>query len=68
MAIDIAAVCSIADSNQSSQTLAIALALMFSIYTVTAIALSALSIYSASQIPITQPPQIRDVYVSHSQA
>ena len=52
MAVDVAAVCSSADANQGSQTLAIVLSIMFSIYTVVAIALSALTIYSTSQVPI----------------
>ena len=51
MAIDITAVCQAADSNQGSQTLAIVLSIMFSIYTVVAIILSALTIYSTSQAP-----------------
>ena len=52
MAVDVAAVCSTADANQGSQALAIVLSVMFSIYTVVAIALSALTIYSTSQVPL----------------
>lgn len=55
MAIDIASVCATAASNHGSQTLAIVLSTMFSIYTVVAIALSALTIYSTSQSAM-QPP------------
>lgn len=51
MAVDIAAVCAAGDTNQGSQTLAIVLSIMFSIYTVVAIILSALTIYSTSQAP-----------------
>lgn len=50
MAVDIASVCTAADANQSSQTLAVVLSIMFSLYTVVAIALSALTIYSTSQV------------------
>lgn len=49
MAIDEQRVCSTADANQGSQTLAIVLSIMFSIYTMVAIALSALTIYRTSQ-------------------
>lgn len=51
MAVDIVAVCSAAQEHQSSQTLAIVLAVMFSLYTVVAITLSALTIYSTSAHP-----------------
>ena len=51
MAVDITAVCASADANQGSQTLAVVLSIMFSIYTVVAIILSALTIYSTSQAP-----------------
>jgi len=49
MAVDIQAVCIAASDNQSTQLLAIVLSVMFSIYTIVAIALSALTIYSTSQ-------------------
>lgn len=53
MAVDIQAVCAAASDNQSSQILAIVLSVMFSIYTIVAIALSALTIYSTSQaVPV----------------
>ena len=55
MAIDVASVCATAASNHGSQTLAIVLSIMFSIYTIVAIALSALTIYSTSQ-SVVQPP------------
>lgn len=50
MAVDIQAVCAAASDNQSTQILAIVLSVMFSIYTIVAIALSALTIYSTSQV------------------
>ena len=49
MAIDVASVCSTATESAGSQTLAIVLSVMFSLYTVVTIALSALTIYSTSQ-------------------
>jgi hypothetical protein len=49
MAVDIQAVCTAASDNQATQILAIVLSVMFSIYTIVAIALSALTIYSTSQ-------------------
>ena len=49
MAVDIASVCSVATDSQGSQTLAIVLSIMFSLYTIVTIALSALTIYSTSQ-------------------
>jgi hypothetical protein len=52
MAVDVAAVCSSADANQGSQTLAIVLSVMFVLYTSVAIALSALTIYSVSQVGV----------------
>tara|TARA_B110000046_G_C12852984_1_gene338555 strand:+ start:541 stop:771 length:231 start_codon:yes stop_codon:yes gene_type:complete len=52
MAVDVAAICSMADATQGTQTLAIVLSVMFSVYTIIAIALSALTIYSTSQVPI----------------
>ena len=49
MAIDVASVCSTATDSAGSQTLAIVLSVMFSLYTVVTITLSALTIYSTSQ-------------------
>ena len=49
MAVDITAVCKLSVENQSSQQLAIWLSLLFSIYTIVSIALSALAIYTTSQ-------------------
>tara|TARA_B110000902_G_scaffold241906_1_gene292720 strand:- start:51 stop:332 length:282 start_codon:yes stop_codon:yes gene_type:complete len=50
MAVDIAEVCKVASENQSGQELAIWLCIMFSVYTVVSIALSALTIYTSSQV------------------
>jgi len=50
MAVDITVVCTLASENQSSQDLAIWLSILFSIYTVVSIALSALTIYTSSQV------------------
>jgi len=50
MAVDIQQVCAVAAEHQSSQDLAIWLSVLFSIYTVVAIALSALTIYTSSQV------------------
>jgi len=50
MAIDIQDVCATAAQHQSSQDLAIWLSVLFSIYTFVAIALSALTIYTSSQM------------------
>ena len=50
MAVDIVGVCAAADENSSSQSLAIVMSVLFSIYTVIAIALSALTIWSTSQM------------------
>ena len=50
MAVDITSVCTLASENQSSQDLAIWLSVLFSIYTVISIALSALTIYTSSQV------------------
>ena len=50
MAVDITQVCTLAANNQSSQDLAIWLSILFSIYTVVSIALSALTIYTSSQV------------------
>lgn len=50
MAVDIAQVCTLASENQSSQDLAIWLSILFSIYTIVSIALSALTIYTSSQV------------------
>jgi len=52
MAVDVATICSTADATQGTQTLAIVLSVMFSMYTIIAIALSALTIYCTSQVPI----------------
>ena len=51
MAIDIQSICDTAEASSSSQSLAIILSVMFSIYTLIAIALSALTIYSTSSMP-----------------
>jgi hypothetical protein len=56
MAIDVASVCSTASDSAGSQTLAIVLSVMFSLYTVVTIALSALTIYSTSQS--MAPPEV----------
>ena len=50
MAVDITEVCTLSSDNQSSQSLAIWLSVLFSIYTVISIALSALTIYTSSQV------------------
>jgi hypothetical protein len=50
MAVDITDVCTLSSDNQSSQGLAIWLSVLFSIYTVVSIALSALTIYTSSQV------------------
>ena len=50
MAVDITQVCTLSSDNQSSQTLAVWLSVLFSIYTVISIALSALTIYTSSQV------------------
>lgn len=50
MAVDINSVCTISSENQSSQALSIWLSVLFSIYTVISIALSALTIYTSSQV------------------
>lgn len=50
MAVDILQVCTLSSENQSSQELAIWLSVLFSIYTVVSIALSALTIYTSSQV------------------
>ena len=42
--------CTLSSDNQSSQTLAVWLSVLFSIYTVISIALSALTIYTSSQV------------------
>ncbi len=51
MAVDAAALCEAAAGAQGSQQLAIGLSVAFSVYTIVAIALSALTIYSVSQAP-----------------
>ena len=56
MAIDVASVCQTANDSQGSQTLAIVLSVMFSLYTIVTIALSALTIYSTSQS--VEPPSL----------
>lgn len=48
MAVDIVTVCEAATTHQSSQLLAIILAVLFSVYILLAIGLSAFSIYSSS--------------------
>lgn len=50
MAVDIVSVCMVASNNQSSQALAIVLSILFSVYTVVSILLSALTIYTSSQV------------------
>ena len=50
MAVDILQVCTLASENQSGQQLAVWLSIMFSIYTIVSIALSALTIYTSSQV------------------
>jgi len=66
MAVDVAAICSTADANQGTQTLAIVLSVMFSVYTIIAIALSALTIYSTSQVPIVDMEPVGAKKVSGS--
>ena len=56
MAVDITAVCTLSSENQSSQTLAVWLSVLFSIYTMISIALSALTIYTSSQVG---PPGVK---------
>jgi len=64
MAIDIASVCTVAADSQGSQTLAIVLSVMFSLYTIVTIALSALTIYSTSQaVEPAQTPTVVDALV-----
>ncbi len=62
MAIDVASVCSTAQDSTGSQTLAIVLSVMFSLYTIVTIALSALTIYSTSQslAPAQETPTVVD--------
>ena len=50
MAVDIVQVCAESAANQSSHELAVWLSVLFSIYTVVSIMLSALTIYTSSQI------------------
>ena len=50
MAVDIDDVCRDASANQSGQELAMWLSIMFAVYTFISIALSALTIYTSSQI------------------
>jgi hypothetical protein len=50
MAVDIVAVCAVASNHQASQSLAIWLSVLFLIYTTVSILLSALTIYTASQM------------------
>jgi len=50
MAVDLLSVCTLASENQSSQELAVWLSILFSIYTIVSIALSALTIYTSSQV------------------
>tara|TARA_Y100000389_G_scaffold137919_1_gene135579 strand:+ start:15429 stop:15683 length:255 start_codon:yes stop_codon:yes gene_type:complete len=56
MAVDVSAMCDAANSSQGTQTLAIVLSVMFSLYLVVTITLSALTIYSTSQA--VQPAQL----------
>lgn len=58
MAVDISTVCELASENQSSQTLAVVLSVLFSVYTAISIALSALTIYTSSRLgtPVTRDP------------
>ncbi len=63
MAIDVVSVCATASSNQGSQMLAVVLSIMFSLYTVVAIVLSALTIYSTSQVNPTAPQSIATALV-----
>ena len=55
MAIDLQEVCSLSADNQSSQDLAIILAVTFSIYTLISIGISGATIYSVSQVDSTAP-------------
>jgi len=50
MAIDLQEVCSLSADNQSSQDLAIILAVTFSIYALISIGISGATIYSVSQV------------------
>ena len=50
MAVDVVQVCATATTNQSSQSLAVLLSVLFSVYTFVAIALSALTIYTSSEV------------------
>ena len=54
MAVDFVHTCSVADENQGSQTLAVALSVTFLVYTLVAVALAALTLLSASEAP---PPK-----------
>ena len=55
MAVDVVAVCAVATNNQASQSLAIVLSVLFSLYTIVSIALSALTIYTSSQQRMDAP-------------
>ena len=55
MPIDIVEVCSLAEANLGDQTLAITFSVLFSAYTIVSIALSALTIYTASNAPPPEP-------------
>lgn len=48
MAIDVAAQCELGDANQGSQTLAIVLSVMFSVYTLLTLMLTSLTIFNTS--------------------
>ena len=48
MAIDVAAQCELADATQGSQTLAIVLSVMFSVYTFLTLMLTSLTIFNTS--------------------
>ena len=51
MAVDIISVCSDASNNQSGSDLAIVLSVLFSLYTIVSIGLTAHTIYVSSTIP-----------------
>ena len=56
MAVDLVEVCSLAAENQSSNQIAIGLLVVFSIYTLLAIALTALTIYATARKATLAPP------------
>lgn len=58
MAVDLLTVCADASDNQSTSDLAIGLSILFSIYTITSIGLTARTIYISSTIyPIASKPE-----------